>query len=132
MALPCTVKVAVALPVAPIRFSTPFMATQVYVPASPGSAFSTDSLEITWYEGKSEVLVSTLMRGFSMPLPLPDIAEFSVPSGRFHEIVGAGTPKASHANTASKEMLTTVFMGATTMLAGSGESKVMRGILYHC
>ena len=123
MALPCTVKLAVALPVAPIRFSTPFTATQVYVPASPSSVLYTDSLEITRYEGESEVLVSTLMRGFSMPLPLPDIAEFSVPSGRLHEIVGAGTPKASHVNTASKEMLTTVFMGATTILAGSGGSR---------
>ena len=133
--IPCTVKVAVALPVAPIRSSTPFTATQVYVPASNCTVFSTDSLEITWYEEDSEVLVSALMRGYSMPIPLADVADTAVPSGRFHEIVGVGTPKASHVSTAPKEMFTTVFMGATTMLAGSGgsrkDSEVMRAILYH-
>ena len=70
MTLPCTVKVAVALPVAPIRFSTPFNATQVYVPASPGSVMSTDSLEITRYADDSEVLVSALMRGYSKQEPI--------------------------------------------------------------
>ena len=123
MTLPCTVKVAVALPVAPIRFSTPFNATQVYVPASPGSVMSTDSLEITRYADDSEVLVSALMRGYSKPIPLPDIADTSVPSGSLHEIVGVGTPKVSHVNTASKEMFTNVFMGATRMLAGSDGSR---------
>ena len=123
MTLPCIVRVAVALPVAPIRFSTPFTATHVYVPASPGSVLSTDSLEITRYADDSEVLVSALMWGYSKPIPLPDIADTSVPSGSLHEIVGVGTPKASHVNTASKEMFTNVFMGATRMLAGSGGSR---------
>ena len=59
----------------------------------------------------------------SKPIPLPDIADTSVPSGSLHEIVGVGTPKASHVNTASKEMFTNVFMGATRMLAGSDGSR---------
>ena len=112
------------MPVAPIRFSTPFVATQVYVPASPSSVSLTDSLEIIRYADDSEVLVSAVMRGYSMPIPLPDVADTAVPSGRFHEIVGVGTPKASQVNTALKETHTTVFIGATTILAGAGGSRI--------
>jgi len=125
MTLPCTVKVAVALPVAPIRFSTPFNATQVYVPASPGSVMSTDSLEITRYADDSEVLVSALMRGYSKPIPLPDIADTSNPSSSIHEIVCVRTPKSSNVKTASKEMFTKVVMRATRILAGSDGSRKM-------
>ena len=63
---------------------------------------------------------------YSMPLPLPDVVDTAVPSGRFHDIVGVGTPKASQVNTASKETMTTLFVGATTMLAGSGGSRKLR------
>ena len=70
-----------------------------------------------------DVAESVPMQVYSRPTPLPDVADTSVPSGRFHEIVGVGTPKASHLNTASEDMFTVVFIGATRMLAGSGRSR---------